>query len=210
MPVMVDDRPSDVAFADDEVEHARRRARLDQNLRRARGRSPVSASPASARPCCRRRGQGALFHAGIAIGKFHGVISPKTPTGFAIGLDVDRGPRGLQRLPVAAQRLAGEIFEDSRGAHDLAGALGERLALLAGQQGAEFLRAAMTSDPALSSTSERTSGEASDQAGNAARAALTASLTSRGAALGIARDDIVEVRRIDAFAGARRRRPLRR
>ena len=77
----------------------------------------------------------------------------------------------FQRLAVTPQRLAGEIFEDARGAHHFALALGEGLAFLARQQLAESSARAMIRLPALSSTSERTSGVASDQAGKAARAA---------------------------------------
>ena len=57
-----------------------------------------------------------------------------------MGGDVDPGPGRFERLAVAAERLAREIFEDAGGAHDLAGPFRQRLAFLAGEQAAEILR----------------------------------------------------------------------
>ena len=139
--LMVDDRAADVAFADHQVEHARRRAGLEQDLRqRMRDR--------------RRRSRG-LQHHGIAEGERgrglpRGNRDREIPRRdqaehadrLAIGLDVDPGPRGFERLAVPPKRLASEIFEDARGAHDFARAFGERLAFLARQQRAELLGAA--------------------------------------------------------------------
>ena len=39
---------------------------------------------------------GAIFQAGMAIGKFHGVISPTTPTRLARDLDFDARPHRRQ------------------------------------------------------------------------------------------------------------------
>ena len=56
-------------------------------------------------------------------------------------LDVDARAHGGELLAGEAQRLAGEEGEDLAGAGRLADALGQRLALLARQQAAEFLLA---------------------------------------------------------------------
>ncbi len=80
MSGMIDDRAADVAFADDQVEHARRRAGLDA------GSAPSAWAIAGvgvagfSTTVLPKASAGAAFHAGIAIGKFHGVIRPNTPT----------------------------------------------------------------------------------------------------------------------------------
>ena len=125
----------DVAFADDEVEHARRRAGFDA------GSAPS-----------------ACAMAGVGVAGFSTTVLPKASAGAALprrnrdreiprrdqAEHADRLAIGLRRrspgrvessgLAVAAQRLAGEIFEDARRAHDFARAFGERLAFLARQQ----------------------------------------------------------------------------
>ena len=82
---------------------------------------------------------GAAFQAGMAIGKFHGVINPNTPSA-SLGRDVDIGRVDFERLAVAAQRLSSEILEDARRAHHFTCAFGQRLAFFAGKQDAQILR----------------------------------------------------------------------
>ena len=84
---------------------------------------------------------GAIFHAGIAIGKFHGVISPTTPSGSRVTSTSTPGRTDGSFSPASAQRFAGEELEDLPGAHHLADALGQRLALLARQQPPELVLA---------------------------------------------------------------------
>ena len=103
-------------------------------------------------------------------------------------------------LSVTAQRLAGEIFEDSRGAHDFARALGKRLAFLARQQLAEFLRA-LHDDVARTVENVGTHLRRCLRPGRErlARGLHRAIDVGRGR-LWIARDDIVEIGRVDALA----------
>ena len=68
----------------------------------------------------------------MAIGKFQGVISPMTPTGSRV-ISTWMPVRTDGTVSPPAQRLAGEELEDGAGAGDLADALGQRLAFLAGQ-----------------------------------------------------------------------------
>ena len=74
---------------------------------------------------------GALFHAGIAIGKFHGVISPKTPSGSRYVSTATPGRVESTVTPCRRKRFSREELEDARSAHDLAFAFGKGLAFLA-------------------------------------------------------------------------------
>ena len=85
-------------------------------------------------------------------------MSPIEPTGLAGDLDADAGADRGQRLAGEAQALAGEELEDLRGAHGLADALGEGLALLAGEQPAELVLAGEDLGGRLVRTSWRCSG----------------------------------------------------
>ena len=77
----------------------------------------------------------------MAIGKFHGVIRPTTPTGSRVTSTSMPGRTLGSDLAGEPQRLAGEEVEDLPGAHRLADAFGQRLALLARQQPAELVLA---------------------------------------------------------------------
>ena len=98
-----------------EVEHARRRAGFDGGSRPALRRSPASVLAGLSTTVLPNASAGAVFHAGIAIGKFHGVIRPNDA-------DAPRdrsatstpGRVEFERLAVAAQRFAGEVLEDAR------------------------------------------------------------------------------------------------
>ena len=75
---------------------------------------------------------GASFHTGIAIGKFHGVISATTPTRATHRVEaLQRRRRGVH-LADRAPRLARREAEDRGGAAGLHARLAERLAHLRG------------------------------------------------------------------------------
>src|SRR6266568_6348944 len=76
----------------------------------------------------------------MAIGKFHGVIRPTTPTGSRVISTSILGHRG-ELLAGNPQRLPGKEDKDLSGANDLTDPLGQNLALLAGEQPAELLLA---------------------------------------------------------------------
>ena len=84
---------------------------------------------------------GAIFQAGIASGKFHGVIAATTPSGSRVTSTSMPGRTESIFSPPDAQRFAGEELEDRPGARGLADAVGERLALLAREQPAELVLA---------------------------------------------------------------------
>ncbi|MNU75126.1 hypothetical protein D3C71_646470 [compost metagenome] len=134
---MGDDGAADVAVADDHVDHALGQARLmqdgDQGLGRG-GRRP-----------------GGLEHHRIAEGDGRGDLPRRNgdgevprrdqaehPDRLPIGLDLDARTRRGQVLAVDPQGLAGEIFQDAGGAHRLAHALGQGLALFTRQQAADL------------------------------------------------------------------------
>ena len=68
-------------------------------------------------------------------------MSPTTPTGSRVTSTSTPGRTEASRSPRDAQRLAGEELEDLAGARGLADRLGQRLALFAGEQRAEFVLA---------------------------------------------------------------------
>ena len=84
---------------------------------------------------------GAIFHAGIASGKFQGVMSADDADRLAGDLDLDAGPDRVELVAADAHRLAGEVLEDGAGAAGLADAVGQRLALLARQLPSQLLLA---------------------------------------------------------------------
>ena len=69
------------AVAGDDVDDAGRQLGLAAARRRRAAPSAASSRPASARPCCPHASAGAIFHASISSGKFHGMIWPATPSG---------------------------------------------------------------------------------------------------------------------------------
>ena len=74
---------------------------------------------------------GADFHAGIAIGKFHGVMSPNTPTGSREVVTSTPGRVEVEILPVTTYGFAREVLEDPPCPRNFADSLRQRLALLA-------------------------------------------------------------------------------
>ena len=73
---------------------------------------------------------GASFQVGIAIGKFHGVISPTTPERLLDGVEVRVRHARRELLAADPPALAAEEAQDVDRALHLAGRLGERLAFL--------------------------------------------------------------------------------
>ena len=137
----------------------------------------------------------------MAIGKFHGVISPTTPTGSRSHQHFDaraaRSARSSPETRTASPAKNAKIWPARVG---LADAFGERLPLLAREQPAELLLArqdlvgGLLQDLVARWMSKR------DQAGNAAffAAAIGAvGIGLRGAR--IAADHVVGVRRIDVL-----------
>ena len=117
---------------------------------------------------------GAIFQAGIAIGKFQGVMTAVTPSGSRGHLDVEAGAHRGEPLAGHAQRLAREELEDLPGAADLADGLGKGLAFLAGKEVAQLRLAGEDLGADEVERVERACGEAAAQAGKAARAAAMA------------------------------------
>ncbi len=128
------------AGADHEVEHAGRNAGAGDDL--------------GERMCRARHQLGRLEHDGVAVaerrrdlpgrdrdreipGRDHADDADR----LARELDVEAGADGGALLADQAQRLAGEERKDLAGARDLADALGQGLAFLAGQQAAELFLA---------------------------------------------------------------------
>ena len=128
----------------------RRRARARRRRRRP-GARPARASSASAsaesgvalagfstivQPAA---SAGPALRGIIAIGKFHGVIAAQTPIGC---LSTNRRRSGdvlRDRLAVDALGLLGEPLDERGAVEDLAARLGERLALLRGQDRCEVV-----------------------------------------------------------------------
>ncbi len=84
---------------------------------------------------------GAIFHAGMAIGKFHGVIRPDDAERLARDLDVDVRPHGCDLLAGKPHAFGREEQEDLAGANRFTHAFGDGLAFLAREQAAELVLA---------------------------------------------------------------------
>ncbi len=125
---------------------------------------------------------GAIFQAGMAIGKFHGVIRPTTPTGSLVISTSTPGrtegsfsPHRRSASPAKNLKMwpartvspipSASVFPSSRDRSRPMSSFRARI-----------------SDPTLSRTFARSWMELSDQAGNAAAAASTAALASRASA----------------------------
>ena len=95
---------------------------------------------------------------------------------FAVGLDVDRGRVNSSVCPCRRSASPAKYLRIRAARMTSPVPSGRVLPSSRDSKVPSSLARLMISEPALSSTSERTSGEASDQAGNAARAAFTASV----------------------------------
>ena len=107
-----------------------RRAPAPRAASRSRGFSTIVQPAASAGPALRGI---------IAIGKFHGVIAAQTPIGCLSTIRRRSATFGRDRLAVDALRLLGEPLDERGAEEDLAARLGERLALLGGQDRREVV-----------------------------------------------------------------------
>src|SRR5690606_27533943 len=105
----------------------------------------------------------------------------------------------FERLPVAAQRLAGEVAEDARRAQHLAGALGAGLAFLAGEQLAELGRARKNQGGDLVEHVGAHLGRGLRPVGAGVGRGGHRAVHIGRAAIGKARDDVVGVRGVAAF-----------
>ena len=86
---------------------------------------------------------GAIFHAGMALGKFQGVTRPTTPIGFADGEHVDAVALGRNQHARQARAFAGEIAQDIDRAAHFAFGFGKRLAFFARHLRAELIELAI-------------------------------------------------------------------
>ena len=193
---VVDQRlADDRAAAHHQVEHAGGQPGARQDVGERPGAAGHEVGRLATPRCCRRRAPGAIFHAGIAIGKFHGVIRPTTPSGSRVTSTSTPGRTDGELLAGQAQHLAGEELEDVAGARRLADALGQRLAFLARQQRARARPCARGSrSPAVSRMFARSWIEPVAQAGNAAFAAAIAASRLRGVGLRVLADHVARCR----------------
>ena len=124
----------------DQVEDALRQSGAAENVRQ--------------RPGAARHEIGGLEHHGVAVGErrrdFPGRNGDRKVPGrdqaddadrLARDLDIDIGPHRGELLASNAKRLPSKEGKDLSGAHDLADPLSQGLALLAGEQSAEFVLA---------------------------------------------------------------------
>jgi hypothetical protein len=120
---------------------------------------------------------GALFHAGIAIGKFQGVIRPKTPIGSRYVSTAT--PGRVESTVTPWRRNASPAMNLKMRAARMTSPLPSGTVLPSSRDSRRPSSSAraMMSVPTLSSRSERTSGLALAHAGKAALAAATAALT---------------------------------
>ena len=147
----------------------------------------------------------------MAIGKFHGVIRPTTPTGSRVTSTPTPGRTEGTHVAAGAQRLAGEELEDVAGARDLADGLGQGLAFFARQQVAELVaRAPGSRLPAASRMSKRCCGVDRPQARLRLRGGGDGRARLRGIGLRVLADHVARVRRVDVARGAGAVRPTRR
>ena len=115
---------------DDALRHACLVEELDEALRRASGVS-VAGLKTTVLP---QTSAGAIFHDGIAIGKFHGVITPTTPIGMRTR-HVELVPElRRRRLPEQATPLAGHVEAHVDRFLDVAPGLGLHLPHLVGHE----------------------------------------------------------------------------
>ncbi len=154
---------------------------------------------------------GAIFHAGIALGKFHGVTSPTTPIGLRMANMWTRSRSEGTSMPGIREPSPREVAEDVDGAADFALGFGKRLAFLAGHVRAELIELLLENVGGLEQdVSARGRGHGTTMPGSAAAAASAASSISCARAFGEQADHFVRVGRIAIFEGLGRIRPIRR
>ncbi len=121
---------------------------------------------------------GADFHAGIAMGKFHGVINPNTPTASRAVVTSTPGRVDARFWPWRRSASPAKYLKIRPARPTSPMPSGSVLPSSRDNKRPSSSRRLKTRSPALSRQSERTSGEASDHAGKALRAAATAASTS--------------------------------
>ncbi len=152
---------------------------------------------------------GAIFHAGIAIGKFHGVMRPMTPSGSRVISTSTPGRTDGSFLAGEAQRLAGEELEDVAGAHRLADAFGQRLAFLAREEPPELVLAREDLVAgAIEDVRALLDVAAAPRPGNACFAAAIAVARLRGVGLRVFADHVGQIGRIPVERRGRAGDPL--
>ena len=118
------------AAAVDDVQDARRAGRPPRRSRRSARRAAACRVAGLKTTVLPQTSAGAIFQLGIAIGKFHGVIAPTTPTGIADAhLELVRHLR-RRRLAEDAAALAGHVVRHVDRFLDVAAGLGAHLAHL--------------------------------------------------------------------------------
>ncbi len=138
---------------------------------------------------------GAIFQAGMAIGKFQGVMANHADR-LPRDLDADAGPHTRHDFPRKAQCFAREEIEYLGGANGLADSLGQGLAFLARQIAADLILARMISSEAFFSTAWRPA----DRSGTRRKRRLGRRdrlLRLLGSRRGIFADHVARVRGID-------------
>jgi len=121
---------------------------------------------------------GAIFQAGIAIGKFQGVIRPTTPIGSRVTSTLMPGRTEGMISPAVRRASPAKNLKicPARTASPVAS--GSVLPSSRASSSPSSARRARISVPTKSSASKRCCGVEIDQAGNAARAAATAASTA--------------------------------
>ena len=164
----------------DDVDDARRHARLDQQLDEALAERGVSVAGLKT-TVLPQTSAGTIFQDGIAIGKFQGVITPTTPIGMrTLMLNLSRSSDG-RRLAEEAPALAGHVVAHVDRFLDVAAGLGEHLPhLVRHQVGAARPCARGGARAKRKRISPRSGAGTSRQSSYAAFAAATARSTSAG------------------------------
>ena len=140
---------------------------------------------------------GAIFHAGIASGKFQGVMAATTPTGSRVTSTSIPGRVGVELLAAGAKRLAGKELEDASGARGFADAVGQRLPFSRASRRPSSSFLARISVPARSRISKRSCGVVRDHLVNAVLAEAIARFDVGRRTRGEFADDVREVGGVD-------------
>ena len=147
---------------------------------------------------------GATFQAGIAMGKFQGVMTATTPTGMRWVNSRVPGVAGRIDLAGRLARLAREVAQDGGRPARLADALADGLALFPGTGPGRWPRRAPDSRAAARNRiSPRAGAGVAAQAGSAARAAAAAAGRCSGRGRRDVRDDVAGVGRVPVLAPGR-------
>ncbi len=200
-----DDLADDGAAPHHQVEARRPAGRRARGSRPAPMRNPGRDPRASSRRCCRTPAPARSSTRGSRSGKFHGVMSPTTPTGSRVISTSMPGRTDGDLLAGETQHLAGEELEDVARARGLADALRAASCPPRATAGARARPCARGSRCRRDRGCSRAPGSIrSPTAGKAFFAAAMAASRLRGVGLRILADHVVDVGRIDvgSYAGA--------